>query len=116
MSEPDACINTLDEWLISKKKSIYKTYITNPDNSPDGMDNYIKSLIKLANILINAINTESIHILKELLWPDELIECIKDLGARTVIDDRIKECYIHFPYVQNIVHMETIETEYTGIK
>lgn len=114
-SEPEACVNDVDKWLQSKKKSIYDENIKGPDNSEDVLESYTNSLEVLGINLIRAINNEDIDALESLEWPEELLECIKDMNIRTVINDRIEYWCIRYPFVKSILHINEMVQENAGV-
>ena len=114
-SEPEECIEALDRWIQSEKNTIYDDNIKGPDNSQQVLENYTVSLKSFADKLLKAIDHESIDILQDLNWPDELIGCIKDLSIRTVIMDRIENWCIQYPFVKSKLHINELEAENAGV-
>jgi len=113
--EYDRCINALDTWLQSKKKSIYDENIKGPDNSEDVLESYINSLEDLGINLIRAINNQDIDTLGSLEWPEELLECIEDMNIRIVINDRIEYWCIRYPFIKSILHINEMVQENAGV-
>ena len=115
MGEPDECIDVLDKWILAEKNTIYDANIKGPDNSQDVLSVYIESLESFGKRLLWAIEHEDLDYLRELNWPTELLECIKDLGIRTVITDRIEHWFLMYPFVKSKLHINELATENAGV-
>ena len=115
MSEPDECLECLDEWLKKNKDRIYDETIKDHENSQVSLVNYKDSLKLLYKKLIDAIESEDTTILKDIEWPDQLMECIKDMNIRTVITYRIEHWLYRFPFVKSKLHLNELEKENVGV-
>jgi len=115
MSEPDACVEALDTWIKEKKNTVYDENIKGPNNQQDVLENYTNVLELFARNLMRAIEHEDMNVLSELRWPDDLMECIKDMNIRTVILDRLEKWFIRYPFVRSKLHLEELARENAGI-
>jgi len=115
MPEPDECVKMLDQWIKEKKNTVYDENIKGPNNQQDVLENYTNILEIFANKLISAIEKEDTKILNELEWPDDLMECIKDMNIRTVILDRIESWFVRYPFVKSKLHLEELARENAGV-
>lgn len=115
MPEPDECVASLDEWIKEKKDGIYGENIKGPNNDQGVLESYTNALEIFAHNLIHAIEYEDINILNELQWPDDLMECIKDMNIRTVMVDRIDHWFIRYPFVKSKLHLEELARENAGV-
>ena len=113
--EPEDCIESLDEWIISNKNMIYDENIKSPNNSQEVLENYTNTLETFANKLIRAINREDEDILSELGWPQELLVCIKDLSVRAIIVYRVEHWFIRYPFIKSKFHLNELEAENAGV-
>lgn len=114
MIESD-CIEILDTWIIENRNTIYNTTIKSPDNSQDVLEEYSCSLKDFGSSLINAVKKEDIATLHEMEWPDELMECIKDVNTKTDILDRIEHWCITYPFVKSVLHINELSAENAGV-
>ena len=114
-SEPDECLEVLDEWLKSEKAAIYDENIKGPDNSQEVLNAYIESLESFGKRLLWAIEHEAFDDLQELNWPDELLDCIKDMNIRTVITDRIESWFLRYHFVKSKLHINELAAENAGV-
>jgi hypothetical protein len=115
MPEPDECVKLLDEWIKQKKNIVYDENIKGPNNRQDVLENYTNVLEIFASKLITAIEKEDTKILNDLEWPDDLMECIKDMNIRTVILDRIESWFVRYPFVKSKLHLEELARENAGV-
>jgi len=115
MPEPDECVKLLDEWIKQKKNIVYDENIKGPNNRQDVLENYTNVLEIFASKLITAIEKEDTKILNDLQWPDDLMECIKDMNIRTVILDRIESWFVRYPFVKSKLHLEELARENAGV-
>jgi hypothetical protein len=116
MGEPDECIEVLDKWIQSEKNTIYDENIKGPENSQEVLSIYMESLESFGKRLLSAIVREDIDVLQDFAWPDELLECIKDLEIRTVIMDRIEHWFIRYPFVKSKLHINELAAENAGLE
>ena len=94
MSGEDICIQRLDQWIVPKKREIHEKHIKAPNNSPLVLQNYMNELKQLYNDVCLAFRESDSEArdtkLRSLGWPDDLIECTKEINTRTDVADRLK--------------------------
>ena len=116
MEQSDECIKILDEWIVENKNKIYDKYITNSDESVDGLEEYKKELKIYGNKILNAIDKQLFDdLIQKFNWPKELLECIEDSNMFVEIKDTIEQCFIHFPFVKCKQHMQELNKQLAGI-
>ena len=90
----DTCIKHLDKWIEPIKKKIHEKHIKGPTNTPVVLQNFINNMTILHNDVCSALREPDMVVrdgeLKRIGWPDQLIECTKDIGVRTEVKDRLK--------------------------
>jgi len=109
----EECLQTLDTWAKQEKETFYKNNIKSPKNNEGVLTNYENELRSHATQLIKAISSEDINKLKELNWPEPLMQCIQDISLRTIIVDRIHDWFIQYPHTKSALHLEELENENT---
>jgi len=114
-TETNECIQILDRWIREKRDDIYNKNIKGPDNSQKVLETYTCSLSNFGNELIRAITTENKDELNKLDWPNELMECIRNVNVRVDIVDRIEHWCITYPFVKSPVHMKELTAENAGV-
>ena len=107
----EECLQTLDTWAKQEKEAFYKNNIKSPKNNEGVLTNYENELRSHATQLIKAISSEDINKLKELNWPEPLMQCIQDISLRTIIVDRIHDWFIQYPHTKSALHLEELENE-----
>lgn len=107
-------MKSLDAWILERKNSEYDRNIQS--NEPAELQAYSDSLEIFALRLIRAIEKESFVSLKELGWPEDLMECIKDVGIRVEIVDRIESWLIRYPFNRSKAHMQELQRENEGLE
>jgi len=107
----EECLQTLDTWAKQEKETFYKNNIKSPKNNEGVLTNYENELHSQATKLIKAITSEDINKLKELNWPEPLMNCILDISLRTIIVDRIHDWFIQYPHTKSALHLEELENE-----
>jgi hypothetical protein len=107
----EECLQTLDTWAKQEKETVYKNNIKSPKNNEGVLTNYENELRSHATKLIKAITSEDINKLKELNWPEPLMNCILDISLRTIIVDRIHDWFIQYPHTKSALHLEELENE-----
>ena len=115
MSEPEDCIQLLDVWIKEHKDRIYNENIDTSKDDPSVIQEYEDTLANLAYQLIRAVEKEDENTLRELGWPDELINCSKDSSTQIVIIHRIELWLIEQQHTQSIAHLNQLEQENIGI-
>jgi len=116
MGEPEECIEVLDKWIQSEKNTIYDENIKGPENSQDVLNTYMERLESFGKRLLSAIKHEDLFELQELNWPNELMECIKDMNIRIVITDRIECWFLRYHFVKSKLHINELAAENAGLE
>jgi len=111
----EECLEILRKWLIEQKNRVYSENIK-LDNDANELQGYSDSLEDLAFKLIKGIEREKFDELKILGWPQELMECIKDVGIRVDIIHDIESSFIRFPFNKSEIHRNELEKEKAGLQ
>jgi hypothetical protein len=95
--EEDACIEKVNQWITNTKKNAYEKNINSESSdtteNPKELFAYQADLEKLEDELSKAIQKEDMKALSTLHWPDELMDCIKDMAIRVEILDLLKQAF-----------------------
>jgi len=95
--EEDACIAKLNEWIAKTKREAYEKNINSQESSttenPEELFAYKSNLEELAQKLSRAITDENTEALTALHWPDELMECIRNMAIRAEILDCLQQSF-----------------------
>ena len=84
----DACLKILSSWIVEFKKKTWHMFVKSSNDSTE-LEAYKDALEQQESSLRKAIYLEDIENLKALGWPEELMECIKDMTTRTEISDML---------------------------
>ena len=109
------CLVILDKWLIEQKNKHYTEHIK-ANNDENELQNYSDSLEQYAEKLIRAIEGELFSGLEMLGWPQELKDCIKDVGIRVDIIDTIESAFKRYPFNRSEIHRKELERENAGLQ
>jgi len=95
--EEDACIEKVNQWITNTKKNAYEKNINSQSSdtteNPKELFAYQADLENLEHNLSKAIQKEDMNALSTLHWPDELMDCIKDMAIRGEILDILKQAF-----------------------
>ena len=93
----EACLKTLSTWIIEYKRKTWIKHVKTNDDSNE-LENYKNTLEQLEFRLRKSIYLEDTENLKALDWPDELMDCIKDMYMRAEMCDMLFESLVthHF--------------------
>jgi len=111
----EECLLILDKWLVEQKNRIYTEHIKK-DNDENELQAYSDSLEQYAEQLIKAIENEVFEELKKLLWPEQLMECIKDIGIRVDVTNDIESSFKRYPFNRSEIHRRELERENAGLQ
>jgi hypothetical protein len=111
----DECLVILDKWIITQKNNIYDEHVKG-DNDANELQGYCNSLEEFADRLIQLIEKELFSELKTLGWPEELMECIKEIGIRVDIIHHIDSWLIRYPFNRSKMHNKELEREKEGLQ
>ena len=115
MSDTEECLNSLDAWLKIYKNKIYDENIKGDENSKQVLLKYKYSLSDFSEILIDAIENEDIEKLKIIGWPEDLMECVKDMRIRPDLIYKIQHWFVQYPFIKSKIHLQEIEKQNAGI-
>uniref|UniRef100_A0A6C0AN99 Uncharacterized protein n=1 Tax=viral metagenome TaxID=1070528 RepID=A0A6C0AN99_9ZZZZ len=103
------CLEVLNLWIIQVKK---KAYVENIQaENADELLNYKDSLEDLESKLAHAIQDENISVLQSLEWPEELMECIKDMQIKSYILDCIQQAFTIHHFNKSPMHETELQKE-----
>ena len=109
------CLVILGKWLVEQKDKIYNEHIK-ADNDENELQAYSDSLENYAINLIQAIKNESFDELKKLEWPNDLMECIKDVSIRVDVLNDIESSFVRYPFNRSKIHIKELERENAGLQ
>ena len=115
MDAQEVCMTTLTKWIIQCKRETYEKYVKNSNESNE-LQTYVDSLELLEIRLKKAINSENMEDLKALKWPEELMECIKDMSIRSELLDIIYESLVIHHFNRSPKHEEELRQENLGLQ
>jgi hypothetical protein len=111
----DDCLVILEKWLIEQKNKIYDEHVKS-DNDENELQDYSDSLEDFARDIIEAIEDENTSKLRDLEWPQDLIDCIKDVGIRVDIINSIDSWFIRYPFNRSKNHIKELQRENAGLQ
>jgi len=95
--EEDTCIKKVNEWIAKTKREAYEKNINSqPSDTIENAEElvaYKNNLEELEQKLSRAITDENTEALTALHWPDELMECIKNMAIRAEILDCLQQAF-----------------------
>ena len=109
------CLVILDKWLVEQKDIIYNKHIK-ADNDENELQAYSDSLENFAIDLIQAIKNELFDELERIEWPNDLMECIKDISIRVDIINDIESSFVRYPFNRSKIHRKELERENAGLQ
>lgn len=111
----EECLVILDKWLVKQKDEIYNEHVKS-DNDENELQAYSESLEDFAIDLIRLIENENGEELKKLEWPNDLMECIKDISIRVDIINDIESSFVRYPFNRSKIHRKELERENAGLQ
>jgi len=94
--EPEHYIPAVKEWIVAKKDMMYKDFLKTETGNPTDLYRCEKQVNNFGYQLIRAINGEKKEDLRNLGWPQELMDCISDTSVNLVIQNFIYlACFIY---------------------
>ena len=110
--EEDACIEKVNKWIIDTKKNAYEKNINvNTTENPETLIAYQADLENLEHNLSKAIQNENMKELSNLHWPDELMECIKDMAIRGEILDLLHQAFKVHHFNKSPIHEAELQKD-----
>jgi hypothetical protein len=110
----EACLKTLSTWIIEYKRKTWNKHVKTNDNANE-LQSYKDELEQLETRLRKSIYLEDTENLKALEWPDELMECIKDMSIRPEITDMLYESLVTHHFNRSPRHEEELRNENSGL-
>ena len=107
--QEDACIKKVNEWITKTKREVYETNIKSENSSE--LFAYTNELEMLESKLRKAITDENTNALFALGWPNELIECIKNMTLRVEILDCLQQAFTINHFNKSPKHEAELENE-----
>ncbi len=111
----EACLKILSAWIIQYKREAWNKHVKTNDNANELQD-YKDALEQQEARLRKAIYMEDTQNLKALGWPDELMECIKDMSIRADISDLLYESFVTHHFNRSPRHEEELHNENAGLR
>lgn len=111
----EACLKILSSWIIKYKKEIWQTTVKSSNDAAE-LEAYKDALEKQESLLRKSIYLEDMKGLQALGWPEELMECIKDMPTRTEISDMLYESLITHHFNRSPRHEEELRNENSGLQ
>jgi cytochrome c-type biogenesis protein CcmH/NrfG len=111
----EACLKLLSAWIVQYKRKAWENHVKTNDDSNE-LQLYKNNLEELERDLRKAIYMEDTHALQSLGWPEELVECIKDMSVRPDISDLIYESLVTHHFNRSPKHEEELEREKAGLR
>ncbi len=115
-TEYDECLQKLAVWAKTKKEEIYEQNIKSPKNGESVLELFSNACRAVGNSLVLNLNSENSKNLRELGWPEDLMECMRQPDVRTILCDQVENWFIRFPFVRSRLHLEELERENSGLR
>ena len=114
MNNQEECLKTLSTWIIQYKRETWNKYIKTNDDA-NQLQSYKEALEQHEGRIRKAIYMEDTQNLKALGWPDELMECIKDMSIRAELTDMLYESLVTHHFNRSPKHEEELRNENSGL-
>ena len=114
MTEVDVCVKLLSTWIVEFKRKTWSEYVKTTDDANE-LQNYRDVLQQKEVSLRKSIYLEDTNTLRSLGWPDELMECIKDMGVRSELMDILHESLYSHPFNRSPQHEDELKNEVSGL-
>jgi hypothetical protein len=115
MTDVDACVKMLSTWIVEFKRNTWNEHVKTTDDANE-LQTYRDVLQVQEYSLRKAINMEDTNTLRNLGWPDELMECIKDMGVRSELIDILHESLFSHPFNRSPQHEDELNNETSGLR
>ena len=109
------CLKILSAWIIEYKREAWTRHIKTNDNANE-LQIYKDVLEQQEARVRKAIYMEDIQNLKALGWPDELMECIKDMSIRSDLTDLLYESLVTHHFNRSPRHELELHNENAGLR
>lgn len=110
----EACLKALLMWIIQYKRKTWTQYVKTSDDANE-LQSYKNALEDMESRLRKAIYLEDIENLKALDWPDDLMECIKDMSIRADLTDLLYESFVTHHFNRSPKHEQELHEENSGL-
>jgi|Laugrespbdmm15sd_2_1035082.scaffolds.fasta_scaffold12155_3 hypothetical protein len=111
----EACLKILSAWIIQYKREAWTTHVKTNDDANE-LQLYKDALEQQEGRLRKAIYMEDTQNLKALGWPDELMECIKDMSIRADLTDLLYESLVTHHFNRSPRHELELHNENSGLR
>ena len=111
----EACLKILSAWIIQYKRDAWTEYIKTNDDANE-LQIYKDVLEEQEDRIRKAVYMEDFQNLRALGWPEELMECIKDMSIRTEIIDVLYESLVTHHFNRSPRHEEELHEEKAGLR
>jgi hypothetical protein len=110
----EACLKALSVWIIQYKRKTWNEHVKTNDNANE-LQSYKDALEQMESRLRKAIYLEDIENLKALEWPDDLMDCIKDMYMRAEMCDMLFESLVTHHFNRSPKHEQELHEENSGL-
>lgn len=110
----EACLKALSTWIIQYKRKTWTQYVKTSDDANE-LQSYKNALEDMESRLRKAIYLEDIENLKALDWPDDLMDCIKDMSIRADLTDLLYESFVTHHFNRSPRHEQELHEENSGL-
>ncbi len=115
MNKQDECLNILSAWIVQYKRKTWVKHVKTPDDANE-LQSYKNTLEEMESRLRKSIYLEDTENLLALEWPEELMECIKDMAIRAEICDMLFESLVTHHFNRSPRHEEELHQENSGLQ
>jgi len=113
--DEETCVKILSTWIIQYKREAWVKHVKTNDDSND-LQVYKDDLEQIEKRLRKAIYMEDIKNLQALGWPDELMECIKNMAVRSTLTDLLFQSLVTHHFNRSPKHEEELKEENAGLE
>lgn len=111
----EACLKILSAWIIEYKRNAWAQNVKSNDDANE-LQLYKDALEQHEGKLRKAIYLEDIKKLEALGWPNELMECIKDMSIRPDIVDMLFQSLVTHHFNRSPRHEDELNRENAGLR
>jgi hypothetical protein len=111
----EECLKSLSAWIIQYKRKTWTQYVKTSDNANELQD-YKNELEQLESRLRKSIYLEDIENLRGLEWPEELMDCIKDMYMRAEMCDMLYQSLVTHHFNRSPRHEQELHEENAGLR
>ena len=111
----ESCVKILSAWIIQYKRKAWVEHVKTSDDANE-LQVYKNDLEQLEGRLRKAIYMEDVKNLQALGWPDELMECIKNMVVRSALTDLLFQSLVTHHFNRSPRHEQELEEENAGLR